>query len=58
MGTITNAITTIITEAAVWVTKSVAVITAEGNELILFSALIGFVGVGIGLLRRFFKLHA
>lgn len=58
MASIITAIGSIVTAAATWVTSTVGVITAEGNELILFSALIGFVGVGIGLLRRFFKLHA
>lgn len=58
MATITQAITTIVKASAAWATETVKVITAEGNELILFAVLVGFVGVGIGLLRRFFKLHA
>ena len=58
MDNIITNIGKIVTGAADWVGDTVGVITESGNELILFSCLIGFVGVGIGLLRRFFKLHA
>lgn len=58
MAAIITDIGSIVTAAGTWVTSSVSVITDSGNELILFSALVGFVGVGIGLLKRFFKLHA
>lgn len=51
-------ITEIINKVPTWVGKTLEVFTAQGNELLLFSALIGFIGIGIGLLRRFFKLHA
>ena len=47
----------LVTAAVTWITSTVGVITASGNELILVSALIGFVGIGIGLLRRVFRLH-
>lgn len=47
----------LVTAAVTWITSTVGVITASGNELILVSALMGFVGIGIGLLRRVFKLH-
>lgn len=58
MQTIINTIGDIITAAVDWVGTTIDVFTNEGNELLLFSVLIGFVGVGIGLLRRLFKLHA
>lgn len=47
----------LVTAAVTWITSTVGVITASGNELILVSALMGFVGIGIGLLRRVFRLH-
>lgn len=48
----------LVTGAVQWVGSTIDVFTNEGNELLMFSALIGFVGVGIGLLKRLFKLHA
>lgn len=47
----------LVTAAVTWISSTVGVITASGNELILVSALMGFVGIGIGLLRRVFRLH-
>ena len=58
MNAILDAITSIVQKVPTWVGYTVGTITAEGNEMILFSCLIGFIGVGLGLLRRFFKLHA
>lgn len=55
---ILNGITSIISKVPDWVGDTVEAITDSGNEIILFSVLVGFIGTGIGLLRRFFKLHA
>lgn len=56
LSTILTAIGDIVTESVSWVSTTMGVITS--NPLILFSTLVGFIGVGIGLIRRFFKLHA
>lgn len=57
MATIITNVGLIVTAAVDWVSTTVGAITASGNELIYFSAIFGFVGVGISLLRRMFKLH-
>lgn len=58
MSTILTAITDIINKVPTWVGTTLGTFTESGNELLLFSAIVGFIGIGIGLLRRFFKLHA
>lgn len=57
MATIISNIGLLVTAAVDWVGTTLGAFTASGNELLLFSAIIGFVGIGIGLLRRLFKLH-
>lgn len=57
MSTITTAITTIITASVSWVSTAVGMITAEGNELLLFMILFGFVGTGIGLIKRLVNVN-
>lgn len=57
ISTIISNIGLIVTGAVGWVSTTLGAFTADGNELLLFSAIIGFVGIGIGLLRRLFKLH-
>lgn len=57
MAAIITNIGLLVTAAVDWVGTTVGAITASGNELIYFSAILGFVGIGISLLRRMFKLH-
>lgn len=57
MSTIIDNIGLIVEAVGDWVGDTIGIFTTSGNELLLFSALIGFVGIGIGLLRRLFKLH-
>lgn len=58
MSTIIGYISDLVTASVTWITSTVGAFTASGNELLLFSALVGFVGVGIGLCKRIFKIHA
>lgn len=57
MAAIIQNVGLIVSATTAWVTTTVGTITASGNELIYFSAIFGFVGIGISLLRRMFKLH-
>lgn len=45
-------VTSLVTASVSWITSTVGAITAEGNELLLLFVLFGFVGTGIGLVRR------
>lgn len=45
-------VTSIVTASVTWITSTVGAVTAEGNELLLLFVLMGFCGVGIGLVRR------
>lgn len=47
-------ITTIVTSAVSWVGSFVGAITA--NPLILMFVIIGFVGLGVGLIKRLVRL--
>ena len=58
MTAIINAIGSLVTAAGTWITSTVGVITTSGNELLLFCVIVGFVGVGIGLVKRVMKLRA
>lgn len=58
MAAIIGYIGDLVTASVSWITSTVGAFTASGNELLLFSALVGFVGVGIGLCKRIFKIHA
>lgn len=58
MDAIITAIGKLVTGAATWISSTVGVITAQGNELLLFCVIVGFVGIGIGLVRRVMKLRA
>lgn len=55
MAAIINAVTLIVNESVDWLTAIVGAVTDEGNELLLFYCLIGFVGIAIGLLMRFVR---
>lgn len=56
MSDVLTNITDIVEKVPDWVESTVGVIT--DNPIILFGVLVGFIGIGIGLIRRFFKLHA
>lgn len=58
MSTIITNITSLVEASVDWIGTTVGAFTTQGNELLLFSALVGFVGVGIGLCKRIFKIHA
>lgn len=58
MADILSDLLLIVKEVPKWVSETVGVITADGNEIILFSTLLGLCGVGVGMIRRFFRLHA
>lgn len=52
MATILTAITAVVNASIGWMTSFLGVITAEGNEILLLFVIFGFVGTGVGLLRR------
>lgn len=52
MAAILTAITSTVTSAASWITTYLGVITAEGNEVLLLFVIFGFVGTGVGLIKR------
>lgn len=58
MSTIIGYISDLVTASVSWITTTVGAFTASGNELLLFSAIVGFVGIGIGLCKRIFRIKA
>lgn len=58
MSSLLTNIGSIITAAFGWVTQAVTTITASGNELLLLSCVISFVGLGISLLKRLLSVRA
>lgn len=56
LASILSDIGSIITSAFGWVGTAVTTITS--NPIILLSAIIGFVGLGIGLLKRLMSVKA
>lgn len=53
MADIVSAIGSIVTGSVSWLTSMVGAVTTASNSLLLFFCLAGFLGVGIGLLKRF-----
>lgn len=58
MSTLLSNISLIITAAFGWVTEAVECITASGNELLLLSCVIPFIGIGVSLLKRLLSVRA
>lgn len=56
LATILSAIGSFVTSAVSWMTSFLGAITATGNELLLMFVVVGFVGLGIGLIRRLISL--
>lgn len=54
VATIIANVTTIVTEAIKWVGQFVTVITS--NPLLLMFVIMGFVGLGVGLIKRIVRL--
>lgn len=57
MTAITTAISGVVTAAAGWISTYLNMITAEGNDILLFFTLLPVVGIGIGLLRRLISVN-
>lgn len=58
MASIITAIGSLVTASVDWISTTVGAFTATGNEVLLFSLLVSFVGVGIGLTKRALRLRA
>lgn len=56
LATILSSIGSFVTSAVSWMTSFLGAITATGNELLLMFVIVGFVGLGIGLIRRLISL--
>lgn len=57
MTAITGAISSLVSAAVNWIGSYVQCITAEGNELLLFFVVFGFIGTGIGLIHRIIRVN-
>lgn len=57
MADIIAGITSIVTGAVSWIGSYIGAITASGNTLLLFFVIFGFVGTGIGLIRRLVRIN-
>lgn len=57
MAAIITAIGSVVTGATSWISAFLEMITAEGNELLLFFCIIPVVGLGVGLLRRLINVN-
>lgn len=55
LSTLLTALTSIVTSISAMVTSWLGICFATGNEYIQFCLLIGFVGVGIGALKRLLR---
>lgn len=57
MATLLQNITLIVNTAFGWVSTAVSTINASGNEILLLSIIIPFVGLAIGLLKRLLSVR-
>lgn len=58
LSTIIAAIGDLVTASVSWIHTTIGAFTATGNEVLLFSLLVSFVGIGIGLVKRALRLRA
>lgn len=54
---IAAAISSIVTAAVSWISSYIGSITASGNTLLLFFVVFGFIGTGIGLIKRLVRIN-
>lgn len=54
MSDILSVVTSLVTQAITWMTSFITAITA--NPLLLLFVLVGFVGMGVGLIKRIIRL--
>lgn len=52
MSTLLNNVDEIVTSGMGWMGDAVTEVTKSGNELLLLFCVIGFIGTGIGLMKR------
>lgn len=53
MADIIAGVTALVNGSVTWLGAMVTAVTTTSNALLLFFVLFGFVGIGIGLLKRF-----
>lgn len=56
MSAILTSIGALVTSAMDWAGSVVTFVTASGHELVLAFVCVSFVGLGVGLVRRFIRL--
>lgn len=56
MSAIITSITAVVTAAIGWIGQFVTCLTAEGHEILLIGVIVGFVGLGVGLISRLMRL--
>lgn len=54
---IAAAITSIVNAGVSWIGSYIGSIVASGNTLLLFFVVFGFIGTGIGLIRRLTRIN-
>lgn len=52
MDSIISNVGKVVTAGMSWLGDAVTTVTASGNELLLLFVTVGFIGTGIGLMRR------
>ena len=57
MADIVAGISALVTGAVSWIGSYVGAIVASGNVLLLFFVIFGFIGTGIGLIKRITRLN-
>ena len=57
MSDIITAISSIVTGGVTWIGSYIGAITSTGNVLLLFFVVFGFIGTGIGLIKRLIRIN-
>lgn len=57
MADIVSGISALVTGAVSWIGSYIGAITASGNTLLLFFVIFGFIGTGIGLIKRLTRIN-
>lgn len=58
MTALINATSSIVSSAVTWVGQFVTAMTTSGNDIVLVGIAVGLVGLGVGVIHRFTRLHS
>lgn len=58
MSALLSAVSSLVTSAVTWVGQFATALTTTGNDILLVGIAVGLVGLGVGVITRFTRMHS